>query len=104
MTLTSPLLRPLLCLLLLAPLCAGAQFKPFTLTVRTDHYEGDWLRTIRKFGLPWPQYRDVGGSEAARLNIVSFPSNFLLDAQGNILKKDLSPTELAVFLNAQEPD
>jgi len=46
----------------------------------------------------WPQYWDKDGLESKKLSITRFPTNFLLDNLGNIIKKDLSMPELAQFL------
>lgn len=53
---------------------------------------------MNKYKLSWPQYWDKGGVESSRLSINKFPTNFLLDRQGNIIQKDLKPAELAHFL------
>jgi NAD(P)-dependent dehydrogenase (short-subunit alcohol dehydrogenase family) len=37
--------------------------------------------------------------EAQRLNITVFPTNFLLDESGKIIRKDLSPVEVRQFLS-----
>ena len=48
-----------------------------------------WKSTIRKRMLVWPQYLDAGGKLTLKqLSIGSFPSNFLLDERGVILKKN----------------
>ncbi|WP_165871347.1 TlpA family protein disulfide reductase [Flaviaesturariibacter flavus] len=60
--------------------------------------EADWKKIIRRFRIEWPQYLDTNGEEARRLYINSFPSSFLLDRDGIIVAKDLSPEELTVFL------
>jgi thiol-disulfide isomerase/thioredoxin len=53
---------------------------------------------IRKFDLSWVQFRDPGGVEASRLFIVGYPANFLLDKDGKIVKKDISPEDLGKYL------
>lgn len=69
--------------------------------ISTDSKEkiSKWNEVIVKFNLKWIQYLDVGGVEANRLNIIGFPTNFLLDRNGKILKKDISPADLEKFLN-----
>ncbi|RYD93362.1 MAG: TlpA family protein disulfide reductase [Sphingobacteriales bacterium] len=71
------------------------------LSVDAAKDKGDWEATLRKYGMNWPQYRDVNGVEAERLGVRSFPSNFLLDENGVILRKDITLEELAVFLGQQ---
>lgn len=60
-----------------------------------------WEEVILKFKLTWIQYLDTGGVEAKKLYIMSFPANFLLDRNGKILKKDISPADLEIFLDNQ---
>lgn len=68
--------------------------------ISTDqtNYRKDWQNIINKYQLLWPQYWDMNGQESAKLSINAFPSSFLLDNQGNIIKKDIRPVELAKFL------
>ncbi len=60
----------------------------------------NWEEVILKFNLSWIQYLDTGGVEAKKLYIMSFPTNFLLDRNGTIIKKDISPEALEIFLKA----
>ena len=61
-----------------------------------------WKKTVKDKQLEWSQYVDLGGKLTTRdLAIRAFPSNFLLDEQGHILKKNLSPVELSQFLSEQ---
>ena len=68
--------------------------------VSTDRtrYKENWMKAIDKYQLSWPQYWDQNGVESSKLSINKFPSNFLLDQQGKIIKKDLRPVELEQFL------
>jgi len=61
--------------------------------------ERDWKKAIQTDKLIWPQYWDRNGKEASKVYIAVFPTNFLLDNKGMIVKKDISPVELADFLN-----
>ncbi len=63
-----------------------------------ERYKEQWLRVIEKYQLSWPQYWDKNGIEASELSINKFPTNYLLDNQGRIIKKDLRPVELEEFL------
>jgi peroxiredoxin len=59
-----------------------------------------WKSTIQKRELVWSHYVDVGGKLTInQLSIGYFPSNFLLDEQGVIVKKNISPVELSKFLS-----
>ena len=68
--------------------------------ISTDRakYQSNWLKAIQKYHLSWPQYWDKDGTEASRLSINKFPTNYLLDSEGKILHRDLRPVELEQFL------
>lgn len=68
--------------------------------ISTDSKEfvPDWKRIIIEHQLPWYQYLDLNRKEADKLSIDKFPTNFLLDSQGKILLKDLSPWQLKKIL------
>jgi thiol-disulfide isomerase/thioredoxin len=53
---------------------------------------------INKFSLPWKHYFDVKGQKTAKINIQAIPDNFLLDANGIIIRRKISPEDLAAFL------
>ena len=59
-----------------------------------------WESTIKKRELIWSQYLDVAGKLTIhQLSIGYFPSNFLLDKEGIIIKKNINPAELSTFLS-----
>ncbi|GAB4039548.1 TlpA family protein disulfide reductase [Spirosoma jeollabukense] len=61
-----------------------------------------WKKTIQANGLGWPQYVDPSGTlTVGLLSITYFPSNFLLDEQGTIIRRDISPQELSTFLSGR---
>jgi peroxiredoxin len=57
-----------------------------------------WKAAIRQNHLPWQQCLDMGGKLAYRLSIVTYPTNFLVDEKGVIVKKNLNSVELDRFL------
>ncbi|MCX6217145.1 TlpA disulfide reductase family protein [Spirosoma sp.] len=62
--------------------------------------KGTWKETIQANGLMWPQYLDSSGKlTVGLLSINYFPSNFLLDEKGAIIRRDISPQDLSVFLS-----
>lgn len=71
--------------------------------ISTDSKEkvSQWKKVILKFSLTWIQYLDAGGVEANKLYILNFPTNYLLDSNGKILKKDILPADLEKFLDNQ---
>ena len=60
--------------------------------------EDDWQNVIKKFDLNWLQYLDSNEIVTQKLNITSFPTNYLLDSDGKIIKKNISPEDLDIFL------
>lgn len=74
------------------------------LFVSTDREKdlSHWKKIIAKYELPFPQFVDIDGKlVSSQLNIIKFPSNFLLDGTGKILQKDISPDKLKAFLETQ---
>ena len=59
----------------------------------------EWQRVIEERGLLWTQYLDENGKQAAVDKISFFPTTFLLDDKGEVLKKNISPEELETFLD-----
>ena len=58
-----------------------------------------WKEVIKRKSLPWKQYLDINGEIISnKLSISLFPSNFLLDNKGIIIKKNINLMELDDFL------
>jgi peroxiredoxin len=55
-------------------------------------------RIIKKNSYPWQQIFDVGGTKAQSIDVNSFPSSFLLNSQGKIIKTNVSTAVLSEFL------
>ena len=53
---------------------------------------------IKKNGYQWQQILDVNGTKTKSIDIYEFPSNFLLDSQGRIIKTNVKPIVLDAFL------
>ena len=58
----------------------------------------DWTEAITKYQLAWKHFWDIGGTQARKLSINAFPSNFLLDSTGKIILKNIEPPDLNKFL------
>lgn len=57
------------------------------------------LNRIReRFNFPWRELLDENGKTTEFLKLYSFPSNFLVDSQGVIIKKNIRPSDLEQFL------
>jgi peroxiredoxin/uncharacterized phage-associated protein len=70
------------------------------ISVDTKTNKNAWLQAINKYQLPWQQYWDMDGKEAYKLNINSYPTNFLLDSNGKIISKNITPEQVENFLSA----
>jgi thiol-disulfide isomerase/thioredoxin len=59
-----------------------------------------WKAAIKEYKLPWIQCLDIGGKMAGQLSIVAYPTNFLVDGNGVIVKRDINMEELKEFLGS----
>jgi thiol-disulfide isomerase/thioredoxin len=75
-----------------------AGFNIISITTDATKYRKNWLLQINLHKPLWAQYWDINGRETAKLSINAFPTNFLLDRTGKIIKRNLSPDELKTFL------
>ncbi|MBS1572306.1 MAG: TlpA family protein disulfide reductase [Bacteroidetes bacterium] len=73
-------------------------FEILAISVDAKKDEINWQNTIAKFKLNWLQFLDTDGKETEKIFIKKYPTNFLLDNKGLILKKDISPDDLDLFL------
>jgi thiol-disulfide isomerase/thioredoxin len=79
----------------------GSGFEIVGVSTDKEKYKTDWQNAIKKYQLLWPQYWDINGVEATKMSINAFPTNFLLDKEGMIIRKNISPVELEEFLSKQ---
>lgn len=66
--------------------------------ISVDSDQQLWSKTIANRRIPWTHYLDLGGVVTGELSIFSFPTNFLLDSKGNIVKKDIGMDALKELL------
>ncbi|BFP40869.1 TlpA disulfide reductase family protein [Flavobacteriaceae bacterium GF1] len=59
----------------------------------------NWVKVINEKNFAWSHYLDENGLETRKLDIVSFPTTFLVDANGKIIEKNLSAEKLNQFLS-----
>lgn len=79
----------------------GSGFEIVGVSTDKEKYKTDWQNAIKKYQLLWPQYWDKNGVEATKMSINAFPTNFLLDKEGIIIRKNISTVELEDFLLKQ---
>ncbi len=80
---------------------AKYQSKGFeVIAISTDRlkYRNNWQKMIEKYELLWPQFWDIDGIESSKLSINKFPTNYLLDGDGRIIRKDIKPAALEKYL------
>jgi len=70
-------------------------------SISTDGSEKitDWKRVIEEKEFDWKHYLDLGGDETHKMKIRTFPTTFLIDTDGNVIKKDIASEDLEKFLN-----
>lgn len=64
---------------------------------QTKHLQ-NWKNIIKKLELPWINLSDENGEFSFKNQILSFPTNFLIDENGKIIAKNISTTDLEKFL------
>jgi peroxiredoxin len=63
-----------------------------------EKHISDWKQVISNKKLKWAQYLDIDGFDSQLKSINKYPTNFLLDKDGIIIKKDISIIDLEKFL------
>lgn len=76
-------------------------FQILGISTDKNQYVPQWEKVIQKHHLPWPQYRDPSGIEAAKIGINAFPTNFLVNEKGVIIAKNISLIELKELLTRE---
>jgi thiol-disulfide isomerase/thioredoxin len=72
------------------------------LGVSIDKSKDDWIKAIRKDGLPWTNVITENGQKGEVpliFNIIAIPTNFLINEEGIVMAKDVSLEELEILLN-----
>ena len=73
-------------------------FKMIGISVDQTQNIENWIKIIHERNLIWPNFLDENEIMAKSFGIKFYPSNFLLDENGNIIHKNISPSELKDFL------
>ncbi len=74
-------------------------FQIIGITSDKAKYELKWKDTIEKYKLPWLQLWDLEGVNCKKYLVSYFPTNFLLDAKGEIIEINISIEQLSDFLD-----
>jgi thiol-disulfide isomerase/thioredoxin len=73
-------------------------FDIIAISVDKSNDFNDWKHIIRVQNLIWNQFLDENGYKTEKLSISIFPTNFLLNDKGIIIKKNINTDELTLFL------
>jgi thiol-disulfide isomerase/thioredoxin len=65
---------------------------------RTENIVQYWQKRVLEYKIPWENYLDENGTFSSSENIISFPTNFLIDENGIVIKKNVSIIDLEKFL------
>ena len=76
----------------------GKDFQIVQISTDVTKNVDNWKRIVKKYDLPWQNLLDENALVSETYYINVFPTNFLLDSDGKILKRDISQAELDVFL------
>ena len=70
------------------------------ISISTDKTKNvdNWYKVMEDKNINWYNLLDENGVESLSIGINTFPTNYLLDNEGIILKKDVSLSELEVLL------
>jgi len=68
------------------------------ISVDSEKYLYLWKKRINDYKLNWDQYLDLNGIQASKESINYFPTNFLLDHHGKIIRKNIALEELERIL------
>jgi len=77
-------------------------------SISLDTYRDRWINAIQQDGLAWKSHvsdlRGWNSDAATRFNVRSIPSSILIDGEGKILGRNLTPQEIASLLEKQVAD
>ncbi len=75
-------------------------------SISLDDDRTDWLKAVKKYGLPWKQYREDKndtGRLSKRLKVHAIPASFLVDRNMRIIAVNLRGPDLIARLNKLFP-
>ncbi len=61
----------------------------------------NWKRKIVELNINWKNYWDENSDFSRKMNVSKYPTNFLLDPDGNIIAQDVSPEKLDDYLSTK---
>jgi len=76
-------------------------FEIVSISVDKTNKIQDWKDVIKERNFDWIHYLDENRHETDKLNIISFPTTFLIDNKGVVVEKDITYKKLEKILNAK---
>lgn len=73
-------------------------FEIIGISVDNTRYIGKWQEIMEDRELEWPQFLDENGIIAKKEKIKSYPTNFLLNEKGEVIRKNIPLKELEILL------
>lgn len=70
-------------------------------SVSLDRSEDDWRKAVKEDGLSWTLLHDPLGLTAQKYRVQSIPNTWLLNPEGEIVKKQIRSEELTEFLESE---
>lgn len=67
-------------------------------TDKTENVEPYWQKRIIEKKIPWKNYLDENAVFASKEKIFLFPTNYLLNSKGEVIRKNIKPKELENLL------
>lgn len=78
------------------------QLKIISISTDKTKYINNWYKVIEQHNIPWLNLIDENGTKTSALGINYFPTNYLLNKEGIIIKKDISLIELQELLEKSQ--
>lgn len=75
-----------------------SQLKIISISTDISKNINNWHKVINSYNIPWINLLDENGIKTSSMGINIFPTNYLLDGEGVILKKNISLIDLEALL------
>lgn len=73
-------------------------FEIISISTDKTKFIENWKKRIDEYEIPWKNYLDENATESDKEKIFSFPTNFLINQNGKVLKKNIELEDLEKLL------